>query len=201
MKSPADTVRGRIVGYDERRQELLIRAPYDDWFTLSKRGYKTCLLQLEDSRPLSDGQRRFCYQLLQAIAEHTGQGIGPTKELMKLEFLSQELDSMADKIFSLSNAPMSLVAAFQRYLIHFVLDWDVPCSFSLLDSVDDVADYVYHCLVTKSAASAGSMHNCTCRRVGMGRNREELIHEGMEALPLCGLPPHRGPHHAGQGVF
>ena len=84
MKSPADTVRGRIVGYDERRQELLIRAPYDDWFTLSKRGYKTCLLQLEDSRPLSDGQRRFCYQLLQAIAEHTGQGIGPTKELMKL---------------------------------------------------------------------------------------------------------------------
>ena len=188
MKSPADTVRGRIVGYDERRQELLIRAPYDDWFTLSKRGYKTCLLQLEDSRPLSDGQRRFCYQLLQAIAEHTGQGIGPTKELMKLEFLSQELDSMADKIFSLSNAPMSLVAAFQRYLIHFVLDWDVPCSFSLLDSVDDVADYVYHCLVTKKCCICGphaQLHHVD--RVGMGRNREELIHEGMEALPLCGL--------------
>lgn len=188
MKSPTDTVKGRIVGYDERRQELLIRAPYDDWFTLSKRGYKTCLLQLEDSRPLSDGQRRFCYQLLQAIAEHTGQGIGPTKELMKLEFLSQELDSMADKIFSLSNAPMSLVAAFQRYLIHFVLDWDVPCSFSLLDSVDDVADYVYHCLVTKKCCICGQhaqLHHVD--RVGMGRNREELIHEGMEALPLCGL--------------
>ena len=155
MKGPTDTVKGRIVGYDERRRELLIRAPYDDWLTMTKRDYQTCLVQLVDSRPLSDRQRRFCYSLLHAIADFTGQGMGPTKDLMKLEFLSQELDSTADKIFSLSNAPMSLVAAFQRYLIHFVLDWDIPCPFSLLDSVDDVADYVYHCLVTNKCCICG----------------------------------------------
>lgn len=30
MKAPIETVKGRIVGYDEKRGELLIRAPYDD---------------------------------------------------------------------------------------------------------------------------------------------------------------------------
>lgn len=28
---------------DERAQEVLIRARYDDWFTMTKRAYKTCL--------------------------------------------------------------------------------------------------------------------------------------------------------------
>lgn len=32
MKTPVDTIKGRIVGYDERTQELLIRAHYDDWY-------------------------------------------------------------------------------------------------------------------------------------------------------------------------
>ena len=45
MKTPVDTVKGRIVGYDERTQELLIRAQYDDWYTMTKRGYKECLVQ------------------------------------------------------------------------------------------------------------------------------------------------------------
>ena len=34
MKMHADVVEGRIVGYDHRRGELLIRAPYDDIPTL-----------------------------------------------------------------------------------------------------------------------------------------------------------------------
>ena len=58
MKSPMETVRGRIVGYDERRQELLIRAPYDDWLTMTRRDYKEVLVQPIDSRPLSDKQPR-----------------------------------------------------------------------------------------------------------------------------------------------
>ena len=80
MRSPVDTVKGKVVGYDERRQEVLIRAPYDDWHTMTKRDYKSCLVQLVDSRPLSDRQRRMCYSLLRAISDYTGQGIDSTKE-------------------------------------------------------------------------------------------------------------------------
>lgn len=186
MKTPIDTVKGRIVGYDDRRQELLIRAHYDDWATMTKREYKSCLVQLVDGRPLSDKQRKLCYSLLHAIADFTGAGVDSTKELLKIKFLADELEQTADKIFSLSNAPMSLVCAFQRYLIRFILDWDIPCSFSLLDYADDVPDYIYHCLMVKKCCICGhptDLHHVN--RVGSGRDRTDIIHEGLEVLPLC----------------
>ena len=186
MKSPVETVKGRIVGYDERRQELLIRAPYDDWMTMTKREFKQCLVQPIDSRPLSDKQRRSCYALLREIAEYTGQGMDPTKEWMKIKFLADDLEQTGDKIFSLSNAPMSLVCAFQRFLVRFIVDWDIPTNFSLQEMVDDVADYVYACLLNKKCVITGrpaDLHHV--ERVGMGRNRDDIIHEGMEVLPLC----------------
>lgn len=186
MKSPIDTVKGRIVDYDERRGELLIRAPYDDYITMTRREYKTCLVQLVDSRPLSDKQRRMCYALLREISEFTGMGMDQTKEYMKLKFMVEHLEETADKIFSLSNAPMSLVCAFQRFLIRFILEWDIPTSFSLLEYADDVQDYIYACLISKKCCITGrpaDLHHI--ERVGMGRNRDEIIHEGMEVLPLC----------------
>ena len=186
MKTPVDVTKGRIVGYDEKRGELLIRAPYADWFTLTKRQYQQCLVQPIDGRSLSDQQRKMCYALLREISEYTGQGMDSAKEWMKIKFLAEDLEQTADKIFSLSNAPMSLVCAFQRFLIRFILEWDIPCRFSLLEYVDDVADYIYSCLVTKKCCICGAhtdLHHID--RVGMGRNRNDMIHEGMEVLPLC----------------
>lgn len=194
MKTPVDTARGRIVGYDERRQELLVRVPYDDWQTMTKREYKSCLVQLIDSRPLSDKQRRTCYALIGAISDHTGMGKDPTKEYMKLKFLLEDLEGTADQIFSLANAPMSLVCAFQRFLVRFILDWDIPTKFSLLDMVDDVPDYIYACLISKKCVCCGrpaDLHHVD--RIGMGRDRTDILHEGLEALPLC--REHHGENH------
>lgn len=186
MKSPLDTVKGCIVAYDEKRQEVLIRARYEDWYTMTKREYAECLVQMVDGRQLSDKQRKMCYALLREIAEYTGQGVDPTKEWMKIKFLSEHLEQTGDKIFSLSNAPMSLVCAFQRFLIRFILDWDIPCRFSLLDYVDDVFDYIYHCLIVKKCCICGEatdLHHID--RIGIGRDRTDVIHEGLEVLPLC----------------
>ena len=186
MKSPVETVKGRIVGYDERAGELLIRAPYDDVYTMTKREFRECLVQPIDGRPLSDKQRKMCYALLREIGEYTGQGIDTTKEWMKLKFIAEDLEETADKIFSLSNAPMSLVADFQRFLIRFILEWDIPCRFSLLDYVDDVSDYIYSCLINKKCFVCGrscDLHHVD--RIGMGRDRDDIIHEGLEVLPLC----------------
>lgn len=186
MKSPVETVKGRVVGYDERSQELLIRAPYTDWFTLTKRNFKECLVQPIDSRPLSDKQRKTCYALLRAISDYTGQGIDSTKEYMKLRFMSEDLEQTGDRIFSLANAPMSLVCAYQRYLVRFILDFDIPCDFPLLNFVDDVADFIYYSLITKKCCICGAptdLHHID--RIGMGQDRTDIIHEGLEVLPLC----------------
>lgn len=186
MKTPIDTVKGRIVGYDERTQELLIRARYDDWYTMTKREYRECLVQPLDSRPLSDRQRKMCYALLREISDYTGQDVHSAKEYLKLRFLADDFGETADRIFSLSNAPMSLVCAFQRYLVRFIVEYDIPCRVSLLEYVDDVADYIYACLIAKKCCITGrpaELHHID--RVGMGRDRTDIIHEGMEVLPLC----------------
>lgn len=159
MKSPIDVIKGRIVDVDEHGR-MTIEAYYDDWPTLIRREYKNCNIQLIDSRPISDKQRRTCYSLLKDIANFTGMGLDPTKEYMKIKFLTEDLQETADQMFSLSNAPMSLVCAFQRFLVRFLLDWDIPCSIPLLDFVDDVQDYLYACLVAKNAASAASPLTC-----------------------------------------
>ena len=186
MKTPVDTVKGRIVGYDERTQELLIRAHYDDWYTMTKRGYKECLVQPLDARPLSDRQRKMCYALLREISDYTGQDVHSAKEYLKLRFLADDFGETADRIFSLSNAPMSLVCAFQRYLVRFIVEYDIPCRVPLLEYVDDVHDYIYACLIAKKCCITGrpaDLHHID--RVGMARDRDDIIHEGMEVLPLC----------------
>lgn len=186
MKTPVDTVKGRIVGYDDRTQELLIRARYDDWYTMTKRGYRECLVQPIDSRPLSDRQRKMCYALLREISDYTGQDVHSAKEYLKLRFLADDFGETADRIFSLANAPMSLVCAFQRYLVRFIVEYDIPCRVPLLEYVDDVPDYIYACLIAKKCCITGrpaDLHHV--HRIGMGRDRDDIIHEGMEVLPLC----------------
>lgn len=201
VKTPIDYTEGRIVGYDEKAGELLIRAPYTDHLTLTKREYRKCLVQLVDNRPISDKQRRTCYMILKAIDDYTGMGLDPTKQYLKIKFLADEFGETADKIFSLANAPMSLVASFQRFLVRFVLEWDIPCDFRLYEFVDDVGDYIYACLVHKKCAVCGrraELHHVD--HVGMGRDRDEIVHIGMEAMPLCS-EHHKEAHRIGQQTF
>lgn len=200
MKTPNDVVKGKIVDVDEHGI-VTIKARYDDIFTLIKRQYKECNIQMIDSRPLSDKQRRACYALLAEISDFTGMGKDSTKEYMKLKFLVEDLQETTDRIFSLSNAPMSLIAAFQRFLIRFILDWDIPCSFPLLNFVDDIADYIYSCLINKKCCVCGlksDLHHT--QHVGTGRDRGEIIHEGMRVLPLC-RNHHTEAHTIGQATF
>ena len=186
MAAVIDTVRGRITGYDERSGEIVIRAKYDDLPAMLRREYKEVQIQLLDSRPLSDKQRRSCYAMIGEIAAWMGEGKTEAKEFLKLEFWTAELWQTADSLFSLSSAPMSVVAAFQRWLARFIVRQDIPTKKSMLSYVDDVRDYVYACLVHKKCCICGQradLHHV--ERVGMGRARTEIIHEGMEALPLC----------------
>lgn len=194
MKTPVDTVVGTIVDVDERGT-MTIKAHYDDWPTLVKRGYRECRIELIDSRPLSSKQRRMCWAMIGEIADWQGDMRSATgralarefvNDARKLDFLISELGENADKLFSLSNASMSLVAAYQRYLVRFIVSNDIPTKKPMLEYVDDVADYVYSCLINKRCCVCGraaDLHHV--ERVGMGRSRTGICHEGMEVLPLC----------------
>lgn len=150
------------------------------------RQIKEAYIDLIDSRPLSDKQRRMCYALINAIAEWSGSSQESIKQAFKMEFWAGHIDTLADKIFSLANAPMSLVAEFQKFLIDFIIENDVPLNFPLRDYVDDIEHYTYMCLVHKKCAVCGKradLHHIDA--IGMGNDRNEVQHLGREVLSLC----------------
>lgn len=172
--------------YIPERGVLRIEIPYTDYQTLLKRGYSKAEVTLIDDRPLSDKQRKACYSMMNEIADWMGEERSETKELMKLEFATTELLETGNALFSLATASMSLIAQFQRFLVRFIVSHDVPTKKSMLDYVEDTSDYVYSCLVNKKCVCCGKrsdLHHLTA--VGMGRDRTEIVHEGMKVLPLC----------------
>jgi hypothetical protein len=172
-----------------------------DPYYYEKQGITECYIDWIDSRPLSGAQRRMVYALVNAIAEWSGSEPNDIKEAFKMEFWANHVESIADKVFSLSNAPMSLVAAFQKFLINFILENDVPLKFSLLEYVDDTKDYVYKCLIHKKCAICGKradLHHIDA--VGMGNDRTEVQHLGREAMSLCRVH-HTEIHSLGRQAF
>lgn len=163
----------------------IIHAPIS-LYELTHRQVKECYVEFIDSRRLSDKQRRMCYALIRAIADWSGDSQEGIKTALKLDFSIEHIETLGEKLFSLSDAPMSLVAEFQRYLISFILEHDVPLNFSLREYVDDVEHYVYMCLIHKRCAVCGKraeLHHLDA--VGMGNDRTQVTHIGREAMSLC----------------
>ena len=199
MASVVDRIKGKITGYDERRGVVHIEAPYEDFATMCRREYKEVEITMLDSRPLSDRQRKSCYAMLREIAVWSGYGSDEIKDIMKFNFIASLVEDMNS--FSLHDAPMSLVAAFQTFLARFIIAHDVPTRRPMLEYVDDIDDYVLACLTQKKCVICGKkadLHHVDS--VGMGRDRDEIIHEGMTVLPLC-REHHTEAHTIGRDSF
>lgn len=193
--------KGRIISVEDDGTAF-IKTTIDPYY-YEKREVRECYVDWIDSRPLSDKQRRMCYALINAIAEWSGSEPNDIKEAFKMEFWAERVETLADKVFSLSNAPMSLVAAFQKFLIGFILENDVPLKFSLLDYVDDTKDYVYRCLINKKCCICGKradLHHLEGYTIGMGNNRNEVSHIGRKAISICRIH-HTEIHQIGEKDF
>ena len=166
---------------------------------------KECYVDYIDSRPLSDKQRRMCYALTNAIAEFCGEELEMVHLDRKFAFTvdrAEEFPELTEKLFSLSNASMSLIREYQKYLIKFILNNDIPTKRPLLEYVDDIDDYVYMCLINKKCAVCGKrkaeLNHVDA--IGMGNDRTEVQHEGREAISLC-TDHHKEYHAIGKASF
>lgn len=192
-------LKGKVVGLsDDGTATIKAQVPLAQFL---HREVKEVYVDMIDSRPLSDKQRRMCYALVKAIADWSGSGSEEVKEAFKLDFWAERIDTLSDKIFSLSNAPMSLVAEFQRFLVAFILTHDVPTKRPLREYVDDIEAYTYLCLVRHKCAVCGrraELHHIDA--IGMGNDRTEVQHEGREVMSLC-REHHTELHTVGKAEF
>ena len=170
---------GKIV--DLKNGKILIEAEYGYIDEIIRKDIKEAEIRLKDGREISREQQKKIYAMLNDISLYTGYTPQETKELMKFSFISK----YGGNDFSLSNVDMTTASKFIEYIIEFILIHDIPTKVSLLEQAEDIEKYIYMCLVYKKCCISGKraeLHHVD--KVGMGRNRNEITHIGMKALPL-----------------
>lgn len=158
---------------------------------------KTAEIRLFDGREITPEQRKKIFAIIGDIAWYSGHEPEYLRKLLTFQFVR---DKGID-FFSLSNCKKSTARDFISWLIDFCFCWDVPTKDTLLTQTDDIGKYLYTCIEHRKCAvcnQKADIHHVTT--VGMGRDRDEIVHEGMKAMPLC-RKHHNEAHTIGQKSF
>ena len=178
-----EIIRGKITGADECG--ITIFAPYSDIERMTLRKYSKVQIGLPDGRTISPEQRKKAHALINEIAEWMGEIPEYVKRLVKMEFIVNSLQSLEKELFSLSDCDVTTAREFITYLIDFMIEHDIPSKIPLYEQCEDIYRYVYSCALKKRCAISGrraELHHVDI--VGMGRDRDDIIHIGMRVLPL-----------------
>lgn len=155
----------------------------------------------QDSRSITNEQRRKAWALMTEIAVYQGQGKDDVYREQAASFSLKNLETMQGQLFHLSTATVSEARAFITLLIEIIIEYGIPTKEPLYGLCDDLERYTYACLMNKKCAVCGKkteLHHVD--HVGMGYNRNEICHIGMRCLPLC-REHHMEAHQIGQTAF
>lgn len=173
---------GKITGVTPR--EITITVPYDPRYVTQQ--WDEVTVDLPDGRKISPEQRRKAYALMGEIATWASMEPEEVKLTAKQDFVQRHLEGLHRELFSLASCDMTTARQFISYLIDFVLQFDVPLRVPLVTLCDDIQKAVYSCLMHHKCIICGKpceLHHVD--RVGMGGDRHDMCHIGMECLPLC----------------
>ena len=169
----------------------VIHAALPDPLRALLRKYNNVEIILPDGRRISPEQRRKVYALIGEVAEYVdgirnAGTVESAKRTLKMEFMLSRMEGMERRLFSLSNCDVTTAREFINFLVEFIIENDIPTRVPLIENCEDIERYVYACLMNKKCAVCGryaDLHHVDV--VGMGRDRTEICHIGMRALPLC----------------
>lgn len=186
----------------------VIHAALPDLDRAFLRDYGRVEIILPDGRRISPEQRRKVYALIGEVAEYVdgirnAETVESAKKTLKMEFMLSRMEGMERRLFSLASCDVTTAREFINFLVDFIVENDIPTRVPLIENCEDVARYVYACLMNKKCAVCGrraDLHHCDGGIVGMGNNRERVNHIGRPALPLC-REHHAEIHAVGQEDF
>lgn len=200
---------GYIQNYDGAA--LTIIAPFSDSRFLERTGCTECEIILHDGRSISPRQRNKVFALVSDIADFVS-GADKKKRTQREILCAMQLNYLIDTtnkesvrkmlthnycqlsgidLFSLSErspdtVDMSTARDFIDWLVELCVVHGIPCNDTLLNRCEDVQRYLYACVANRTCAICGKraeIHEYD--RVGMGRNRRKMYHEGQRVQPLC----------------
>lgn len=144
------------------------------------------LVVWQDKRLRTPEQIRKAWALMGEIAEYQGQSKDDVYKEQSSAFSIKHLEILQGQLFHLSSATVTMARDFITLLVEIIIEYGIPTKDPLYSMCDDIRRYVYACLMHKKCAVCGrrtELHHVDA--VGMGRNRHEIDHIGMRALPLC----------------
>lgn len=170
----------RIRGYDGRY--LLVEPLVSIDRELLQKQVDTVVLRLEDGRTISAKQQRKAFAIIRDISLWSGHSPEYLRQYLTWDFISLT----GRDWFSLSDVDRTTAREYISYLIDFCFRFDVPSKDTLLHQTDDIGRYLYLCLEHRKCAVCNrraEVHHVD--RIGMGRDREQIVHEGLLAIALC----------------
>lgn len=154
-------------------------------------------LRFDDGRTISNDQRRKIFAVIRDISLWSGHEPEYLRGFLTWDFCQR---TWTDP-FSLSTVDMSTAKEFLNYLIDFCFEFSIPTRDTLLNQTDDIGKYLYLCLEHRKCAicnARAQVHHVD--RIGMGRDREEIVHVGLRAIALC-KKHHDEAHHGEKELF
>ena len=139
-------------------------------------------IRLNDGRQISAIQRKKIFAIIRDISVWCGHVPEYLRQYLTWDFACEH----GCDWFSLSDVDMTVAKDYITYLIDFCFYHDIPTKDTLLNQTDDIGKYLYLCLEhRKCAVCNGRAQTHHVDRVGMGRNREKIVHVGLLAVALC----------------
>lgn len=190
----------KVVGYDGCNMVIIPQQSISR--ELLQKNVDTVELRLCDGRECSADQRAKIFALIRDISEWSGHD----REDLRRYFTQNFCEDNDLDYFSLSPrkpniADMTTARDFITYLIEFCFRWNVPTLKPLLDKTEDIFRYLYLCLENRKCAicnAKADIHHVDA--VGIGRDRNTIIHVGMRAIALC-REHHTEAHNIGKREF
>lgn len=175
---------GKITKISRRKLEIELDEDADMYRVqrLSNGKQPTVELSVQDSRLITPDQRKKIYALINDLCDYTGD----LPEYWKIRFKFAVEMTFKVKPFSLSNCSVTVGNYMILTILNFMFENDIPFKTKVWDSIPD--DFPKQALALKQkrcvicGRKADIDHFDT---VGMGRNREKIVHVGLHIMTLC----------------
>ena len=184
----SEILNGQIVSVDPAG--ITVRIPYTNWERFTVRQYSEVRVELPDGRSRTAEQLRKAWAIMGDMAAHiSGDKRNAADDVyrpLSADFAQRAQETLQRRLFHLSDASVTEARDFISFLLDTCIEYEIPLSRPAAELTDDIQHYVYTCTVNRRCAVCGQradLHHVD--HVGMGRNRREIDHEGLRALPLC----------------
>ena len=162
--------------------QLLLAPDSDISLEIAKKHIGSVEIRLNDGRTISNDQRKKVFAIIRDIAIWSGHDPEYLRSFLTWDYCMRS----GQEYFSLSNVDMTTAKNFITYLIDFCFYNNVPTKDTLLNQTDDIGKYLYMCLEHRKCAicnKPAEVHHVD--RIGIGRDREKVVHVGLRAIALC----------------